>query len=345
MSLPHESRPQVTEGRLISSIYPTFIDPILRIPLATLLARLPSYPPQLAPVIPFQPPSSLLRLEPSSSPAIMAIFNATPDSFSDGSSSRLDVQSCLAEVSSLFDQPHPPAILDIGGMSTRPGSEPCSEAEELERVVPLIQAIRTSGRLCANIPISVDTYRPAVARAAVQAGASSINDVRGGREEGMLKTMAELDVPVFLMHSRGDSSSMTTPSAQNYAPLGVVEGVRREMVTMVRKALTAGVKRWNIILDPGLGFAKSPQDSLVLLKEIDKLTAKGTELYGLPVLVGASRKGFVGKAIGRETPLERGYGDAAVASWCVAKGVDVLRVHDVRAAGDVLAMTRAISQA
>jgi dihydroneopterin aldolase/2-amino-4-hydroxy-6-hydroxymethyldihydropteridine diphosphokinase/dihydropteroate synthase len=184
-----------------------------------------------------------------------------------------------------------------------------------------------------------------VARAAVEAGASSINDVRGGKEEGMLQTMSELDVPVFLMHSRGDSSSMTTSAMQDYGSLGVVEGVRREMVSMVQRALDAGVKRWNIVLDPGLGFAKSAQDSLVLLRHLEQLTAKGTELYGLPVLVGASRKGFVGKTIQRDVPKERGYGDAAVASWCAAKKVDVIRVHDVRAAGEVLAMHRAIAQA
>lgn len=330
---------------MTSSIDPSFVDPALRVPLATLLARLPSFPPQLAPVIPFPSPSSLLRLDTSSTPLIMGIFNATPDSFSDGSSSRLHVDSALAEVAALFNQPFPPAILDIGGMSTRPGSEPCTEAEELERVVPLIRAIRASDAPWASIPVSIDTYRPSVARAAVEAGASSINDVRGGREEGMLRTMAELDVPVFLMHSRGDSSSMITAPLQDYGAVGVVEGVRREMVDMVRRALAAGVKRWNVILDPGLGFAKSAQDSLVLLRNLEQLTAKGTELHGYPMLVGASRKGFVGKTIQRETPSERGYGDAAVASWCAGKKVELIRVHDVRAAGEVLAMHRAIATA
>jgi dihydroneopterin aldolase/2-amino-4-hydroxy-6-hydroxymethyldihydropteridine diphosphokinase/dihydropteroate synthase len=274
----------------------------------------------------------------------MAIINATPDSFSDGSTSNLSVPHVLSTIRAMFDTPFPPDILDIGGMSTRPDSTPCTEAEELERVVPLIQAIRNmEEKAIASIPISIDTYRPIVARAAVHAGASCINDVRGGREQGMLATMAELGVPVVLMHSRGDSTSMTTTGMQDYtAEGGVVQGVIKEMREMVQKAEEAGIRRWNIILDPGLGFAKKGTDNLVLLKHLRGLNGPGTLLENYPMLVGGSRKGFVGKVIGRDVPAERGMGDAAVAAWCLGQGVEIIRVHDARAAGEVMGMIAAI---
>lgn len=277
----------------------------------------------------------------------MAIINATPDSFSDGAESNLSIPHVLKTIRQMFAAPFPPDILDIGGMSTRPHSEPVSEREELQRVIPLIRAIRADpDPVIRALPISVDTCRPVVARAAVEAGASCINDVRGGREEGMLATMAELDVPVVLMHSRGDSSSMTTASMQDYsADGGVVQGVRREMGDMVDRAEKAGVKRWNIILDPGLGFAKKSSDNLVLLRHLNSINGRGSRLEGYPILVGGSRKGFVGKIVARHVAAERTLGDAAVAAWCVSQAVDVIRVHDSRAAGEVMAMTAAIRDA
>lgn len=339
------------EAELTSSIAPDFTDPRLRVPLRTLLARLPrTTPPQLSPLIPFPSPARPSRLH-RPTPLIMAIINATPDSFSDGSPSNLSIPHVILSLREMFATPYPPDILDIGGMSTRPHSTPCTLEEELERVVPLIQAIRALGDEDAairDVPISVDTYRPAVARAAVEAGASCINDVRGGREEGMLQAMADLGVPVVLMHSRGDSSSMTTSDVQDYSALGgLVPGVRTEMADMVRRAEKAGVKRWNITLDPGLGFAKKGTDNLVLLRRLGEMTAPGSGLEGLPMLVGGSRKGFVGKVIGREVASERGMGDAGVLAWCMGKGmgVDVVRVHDVRAAGEVLGMMAAIRDA
>lgn len=325
----------------------------------------------------------------------MQIFNATPDSFSDGHSDNLDVTLALQSITALFDRfpssglPPSPDILDIGGMSTRPNSTPCTEQEELDRVVPLIRAIRSSSdERLKSVPISIDTYRASVAHAAVEAGASCINDVRGGWESGMKETMAELGVPVVIMHSRGDSTSMGTAAAQDYSALGgVVAGVRVELGERVRAALDAGVKRWDVVLDPGLGFAKTPEDNLALLRRVTELnaacatasseagerssasqtSAQGTVgaehvLAGLPILVGGSRKGFVGRAIGRggkDEASQRGYGDAAVVSWCAARsgssldasgasgpsGVDVLRVHDSRAMGEVLSMWRAIAEA
>lgn len=296
--------------------------------------------PALIPIIPFHWPAKPLRLSTPAVPAIMAIFNATPDSFSDGHISRTDTSHALSACEALMT-PNPPAIIDIGGMSTRPGSEPCTEEEELARVIPLVTAARANATI-ATIPLSVDTYRASVAHAAVEAGASCINDVRGGAEPGMLEVMAATDVPVVIMHSRGDSKTMTDPETQVYEG-GVVAGVCAELAQRVAAARAAGVKRWNIILDPGLGFAKSHEDNLRLLKGIDQL-ATG-ELEGYPVLVGASRKGFVGRVTGR-VAAERGAGDAAVNSWCAGSGVvDILRVHDAQAAGETVKMFQVIREA
>lgn len=273
----------------------------------------------------------------------MAIFNATPDSFSDGDAARTDPTQAVQACEALASQPNPPAIIDIGGMSTRPNSEPCTEDEELARVIPLVQAARLSSTPLATLPLSVDTYRASVARAAMAAGASCINDVRGGSEPGMLEAMAESDAPVVLMHSRGDSTTMLRPENQVY-PDGVVAGVRAELAASVAAAKAAGVKRWDIVLDPGLGFAKSHEDNLRLLRGIGSF-ATG-ELAGYALLVGASRKGFVGKVTGRTVAAERGAGDAAINALCAQSGVvDVLRVHDARAAAEAVAMAVAIRDA
>jgi dihydroneopterin aldolase/2-amino-4-hydroxy-6-hydroxymethyldihydropteridine diphosphokinase/dihydropteroate synthase len=281
----------------------------------------------------------------------MAIFNATPDSFSDGSSTNLDISSALTTISSMLESDAPPSILDIGGMSTRPNSTPCSEHEELDRVVPLIQAIRAK---FPSIVISVDTYRPEVARAAASAGADMINDVRGGREEGMMAVMQEMAVPVILMHSRGDSSTMTLASTQNYTPLGgVVKGVMMELGQTVDEALAKGVRGWDIVLDPGIGFAKSQYQSVELLKNLDKISTLAlASVWGetqtrsrYPVLVGASRKGFVGSITGRKEAKERGWGDAVINAFCASeRGADIgiLRVHDWRGALESVKMARAL---
>ncbi|WVF70737.1 dihydropteroate synthase [Kwoniella sp. CBS 6097] len=339
--------------RPIADIAPDFRHPSLGLTVQRLLDRLPkSDPPALQPIIPFQTTARPVRLSTPSTPHIMAIFNATPDSFSDGDRNRTEVSYALSACEDLVNGPCPPAILDIGGMSTRPKSEPCTEQEELSRVVPLIQAIRaSSNQRLKEIPISVDTYRSNVARAAIEAGATCINDVRGGREQGMMQVMAESDVPVVLMHSRGDSTSMTTAEAQDYsAHGGVVNGVIAELGDTVDRALKAGVKRWNVILDPGLGFAKSQEDNLRLLKHLPELVhqdeRKRSRLAGYPLLVGGSRKGFIGRVIGREVASERGYGDAALNTACALSGVvDVLRVHEARSAGESVKMAFAIRDA
>jgi dihydroneopterin aldolase/2-amino-4-hydroxy-6-hydroxymethyldihydropteridine diphosphokinase/dihydropteroate synthase len=326
---------------LTSSICPTLSHPTYNLPISVLLSR---HPESLVPIIPTSNPLPL-----KDTPLIMAIFNATPDSFSDGSPSNLDLSSALKSISSILESPHSPDILDIGGMSTRPNSTPCSEEEEIKRVVPLIKAIRENERL-KKVVVSIDTYRPTVARAAIEAGADIINDVRGGRE--MMKIMAELGVPVILMHSRGDSTTMTHPTSQTY-PEGVVEGVKSELTTTVEKAIKKGIRSWDIILDPGIGFAKSGEQSIDLLKNINDLSTLspiggGGGGWTYPVLVGASRKGFVGKITGREEAGERGWGDAVVNAFCTTsvvpngKGVEILRVHDWRGARESVKMAKAL---
>ncbi|OCF45288.1 dihydropteroate synthase [Kwoniella heveanensis CBS 569] len=343
--------------RPIADIASEFRHPSLGLTVQRLLDRLPkSDPPALQPIIPFHSAARPVRLSTPATPHIMAIFNATPDSFSDGDENRTEVSYALSACERLVAGTFPPAILDIGGMSTRPRSQPCTEQEELSRVVPLVQAIRGSSipRL-REIPISIDTYRPNVARAAIEAGASCINDVRGGREPGMMEVMAQLDVPVVLMHSRGDSTSMTTAEAQDYSTHGgVIEGVIAELADTVDRALKAGVRRWNIILDPGLGFAKTQEDNLRLLRRLPELVHQKSSsspslrssLAGYPLLVGGSRKGFVGRVIEREIASERGYGDTALNTACALSGVvDVLRVHEARAAGESVKMACAIRDA
>ncbi|WVN85852.1 dihydropteroate synthase [Cryptococcus depauperatus CBS 7841] len=350
LECPHKSlREREFVLRPLADIDPDFKHPSLKQSISLLLSKLPKvHPPALLPIIPLHGSASPLCLSVPSNPYTMAIFNATPDSFSDGDSARTNAKLALQSVENLLDSSYPPAILDIGGMSTRPGSEPCSEQEEISRVVPLIRAIRSSlNTPLSSIPISIDTYRSSVAKAAIEAGASMINDVRGGREPGMLKVMAEADVPLVLMHSRGDSKSMTKREMQIYSQHGgVVKGLQAEMLETVNKALLHGVKRWNIILDPGLGFAKSQTDSLSLLKHLASFKNPESELKDYPILVGGSRKGFVGATIGREVPTERTYGDAAVTAWCATSGiVDILRVHEPREMGEVIKMISAIQNA
>ncbi|ORX40894.1 Dihydropteroate synthase-like protein [Kockovaella imperatae] len=307
---------------------------------------LKTHPTTLVPLLAFPLPASRMRL--TQSPKIMQIFNATPDSFSDGSEDAMDPVLALQTITKLLDDGFAPDILDVGGQSTRPGAIMSTESEELSRVIPLIQAIRNSHDLrLKNIPISIDTFRPLVAQAAVKAGACCINDVRGGTERGMLQVMASCDVPVVLMHSRGDSTSMLTSSAKDYSALGgVVEGVKFELGLMVQRALEAGVKAWNIVIDPGLGFAKGMEENLTLLKHLPDLVAPGSPLHGYPLLIGGSRKRFVGQVTGREQPTERMFGDAAVVGRCLASGVvDIVRVHEGRGMGEVIKMWEAIDSA
>ena len=272
----------------------------------------------------------------------MAILNLTPDSFSDGGLHSLtEPRPLLDELRSYTTQTHPVTILDIGGQSTRPHAPQISPEEELSRILPTITAIRADPAFQATA-ISVDTYRASVAAAAVKAGADIINDVSAGQlDPDMLPTIASLGCTCILMHMRGDPTTMTTLTTY---PDGIIHGVATELLARVRDAERAGVRRWRIMLDPGLGFAKTQAQNLELLRRFAELRAFDG-LRGFPWVVGASRKGFVGKVTGVAEAKDRTWGTAAAVASAVQGGADVVRVHDVREMGEVVAMADAIWRA
>lgn len=262
-------------------------------------------------------------------PRIVGIVNVTPDSFSDGG--RLEsVEDAVAYGLALVDAGAD--VLDIGGESTRPGALPVDEAEELARVVPVVEALaaRTS------VPISVDTSKPAVMRAAVGAGAGLINDVRALRVEGALETAAALGVPVCLMHLRGEPATMQ--DAPHYDD--VVDEVRRFLADRVLACEFAGIPRSRIIVDPGFGFGKTAAHNWTLLASLPRLAE-----LGLPILVGLSRKRMIGEATGRGRPDERVLGSAVAAVLAVERGAALVRVHDVAATREALAVLAAVQAA
>jgi Dihydropteroate synthase (EC 2.5.1.15) len=255
--------------------------------------------------------------------AVMGVLNVTPDSFSDGGqwgSAEAAVQAAeaMAAAGAL--------IVDVGGESTRPGAEPVSVEVECDRVLPVIRALEGSG-----IPISVDTRRTEVAAAALAAGAHIINDVSGLRDPQMIQVCAEKGVPAVIMHMRGEPRTMQQQT--DYADLeGEVFGFLREQA---ERALAAGVP--SVVLDPGLGFAKTAEQNVVLLKALPRLVA-----YGYPVLVGASRKSFVGKLSGIAVPSERDSASVAVHLFAASRGAALVRVHNVPAHVSALATWEAL---
>jgi len=285
----------------------------------------------------------------------MSILNVTPDSFSDGGSYSDTSSAVSAALSHIVDGAD---IIDIGGVSTRPGSTHVSEAEELSRIIPVIEQLRKEeGGVNKPITISVDTYRASVAERAVRAGANIINDISGGMyDPDMLSTIAKLDVPFVLMHMRGPPTEVNLAKHQHYEGGDVVSGVRKELAASVRKALDAGINRWNIILDPGIGFSKNQEGNLALLRHLPQVTGRQLPfeqeqededarlLRDFPVLVGVSRKGFLGKITGKDDSKQREYANAAVHALAIASGANIIRVHDVQAARDAARIADAIYQ-
>ena len=260
----------------------------------------------------------------------MGVLNVTPDSFSDGGR-HADPDAAVAHALALAGQGA--AWLDVGGESTRPGAEPVAEAVELARVLPVIR--RLHGRTGAAI--SIDTLKPAVARAAVAAGASMWNDVNALRAPGALDAAAELGCEVVLMHMQGEPKTMQ--AAPDYAdPVGEVEAW---LLARVDAAVAAGVERGRIWLDPGIGFGKRLEHNLALLAGLDRLAG-----LGFPVLLGASRKRTI-RALDPTAvdPLDRLGGSLAVHLFGVAKGVAAVRAHDVRETVQALTVWRALAAA
>ncbi len=247
----------------------------------------------------------------------MGVLNVTPDSFSDGGRfNRVD--RALRQARRLARQGAD--LLDLGGQSTRPDAAEISSAEELSRVMPVLTGLLAEMPAAARPLLSIDTFRPAVAEAALTAGADWINDVGGGRDPGLLAVVAAAGCPYVLMHSRGDSRSMDALAVYS----DVVEEVRQELLRATGAALAAGVRADQLIWDPGLGFAKTTEHNLDLLRGLAALRQEG-----FPLLVGPSRKRFIGAVLEEPRPRARVWGTAAVCAQAIGAGADVLRVHDV----------------
>lgn len=255
----------------------------------------------------------------------MGVLNVTPDSFSDGGR-YVDPAAAAAHAREMARAGAD--IVDVGGESTRPGASPVDEAEEIARVVPVIEDL--VGTLA--IPLSVDTRKAAVARAAVEAGAAIVNDVSGGADPALLHVAAGTGAGLILMHMRGEPATMA--GLTEYG--NVVADVRSELGARVRAALAAGVPRDRLAVDPGIGFAKNAAQSLRLLREIEAF-----QELGLPLVVGTSRKSFIGRVLDAGV-RDRLIGTAATVAWLAGKGVDVVRVHDVPEMSQVVRVIEAI---
>lgn len=251
---------------------------------------------------------------------VMGILNVTPDSFSDGGEFD-DVSSALTQAQKMVE--NGADIIDIGGQSTRPGAEQISLAEELKRVIPIIKAIRQQ----TNIPISIDTTSAEVARAAIEAGADIINDISGGTyDENMFSTAAQLAVPIILMHLKGTPQTMQ--SLTKYQNL--ITEIKAFLERQINKAIASRIPQSNIIIDPGIGFAKNSVQNIQLIQQLSQFKSLNT-----PILIGVSRKSFIGKITGQNNPKDRVFGTAAACCGAIANGADIIRVHDVAQMYDV----------
>ncbi len=258
--------------------------------------------------------NDLLELE---RPLIMGILNVTPDSFSDGGSHTTRGRA-VAHALQMIEEGAD--IIDVGGESTRPGSERVSAEEQIRRVVGIIQALRNT--LPEEVPISIDTTLSAVARAAIEAGANILNDVRAGRDDlGMFRLAAEHGLPVILMHMQGTPETMQ----ENPAYEDVVTEIEHFLNERCQAALDVGVKKENIIIDPGIGFGKTQEHNLMLMANLDRFVKSG-----YPVLLGTSRKRFMGAICPVDTPRELVGATCATTALGVMAGVRIFRVHDVK---------------
>ena len=257
----------------------------------------------------------------------MGILNVTPDSFSDGGQFNSTDKALLEaqkQVAAGVD------VVDVGGQSTRPGALQISPEEEINRVVPVIKLLREH----LDIPISVDTTRALVAQAALEVGADLVNDISAGTyDEQMFPTVASWGVPIVLMHIRGTPETMQ--QLTDYQD--VVGEVKEFLAVRTQKAIESGIEAENIIVDLGIGFAKKYQQNIELLQQMEHLKS-----LGYPLLVGVSRKSFIGHILGQKDPQKRVWGTAAACTVAIAHGADILRVHDVAAMYDVARVADAI---
>lgn len=263
----------------------------------------------------------------NSVPTLMGVLNVTPDSFSDGGD-HWDPDNAASRARDLIQGGA--AIIDVGGESTRPGAPPVSADEETHRVVPVIAAIRQTHP---TIEISVDTTKPDVAEAAVRAGANMINDVSGLQvSENLADIAARSGARLVISHMRGTPRTMQEPENLIYDDL--LGEIRSFLQEAMDKAVAKGVPRENLLVDPGIGFSKTAEQNLVILNRIDFLRPLNT-----PILVGPSRKSFIGKFLDEPEPKNRLWGTAGVVAWLTTKNIDVIRVHDVKEMAQVVRMT------
>lgn len=266
----------------------------------------------------------MLRLD---RPRVVGIVNVTPDSFSDGGE-HASVEAAVAHGLRLVGEGAD--ALDVGGESTRPGADAVTLEEELRRVIPVIERLARES----TVPISIDTSKPEVMQAAVQAGAGMINDVYALRRDGALEAAAELGVPVVLMHMQGEPRSMQ--AAPHYDD--VVAEVHRFLAERIFAAEMAGISKKRLVIDPGFGFGKTVEHNLGLLAQLQHFTQ-----LGVPVLAGLSRKKTIGDLTGRNAPHDRAHGSVAAALIAAQRGAMLLRVHDVSATVDALKVWNAVA--
>ncbi|WP_266181893.1 dihydropteroate synthase [Dyella humicola] len=259
-------------------------------------------------------------------PRVVGILNVTPDSFSDGGS-HASLEQAVAHALRMVEEGAD--MLDIGGESTRPGADDVSIEDELSRVLPVIEqlAART------QVPLAIDTSKPEVMRAAVAAGAGMVNDVYALRREGALDAVAELGVPVCLMHMQGEPRSMQAEPHYD----DVVGDVHRFLTDRLFACELAGIDRRKVMVDPGFGFGKSLEHNLALLRALERFANLGSGVY-----VGLSRKSMIGAMTGKTTPADRAAGSVAAALIAVQRGARIVRVHDVAATVDALAVWHAV---
>lgn len=263
-----------------------------------------------------------------SQPHVMGILNVTPDSFSDGGQYN-EVAQAIAHAKQMIADGA--TVIDVGGESTRPGASAVAIEEEIRRVVPVVAEVAKL-----NVVISIDTSAPEVMRAAVQAGAHIWNDVRALSRPNALQTAAELDIPVIIMHMRGEPTTMNNLDQYD----NVTQDVMIELQQRVNDALHAGVRSENIMIDPGFGFAKNAQQNLQLLNEFYRLTE-----LGYPILSALSRKRFIGEALGGVDAEERAVGSVTAHLLTIQQGACMVRAHDVKAMHDAVLVWKAMQNA
>ncbi|MBO3660398.1 dihydropteroate synthase [Acinetobacter variabilis] len=263
-----------------------------------------------------------------SQPHVMGILNVTPDSFSDGGLHNQKDQAVAKALEMMADGA---TVIDVGGESTRPGASAVEVEEEIRRVVPVVEELSKH-----DVIISIDTSQPEVIKAAIKAGAHIWNDVRALTRPQALETAAELNIPVIIMHMRGEPTTMNNLDQYD----DVTQDVIRELSQRVQDALDVGVKAENIMVDPGFGFAKNAQQNLKLLQEFYKLTE-----MGYPILSALSRKRFIGAVLDGAEPQARAVGSAAAHLLSIQQGACMVRAHDVKATADAIKIWKAMQSA